>query len=63
MEHPSGIDLAEFMNDTGVIHRDPGAMAKLRLFEERHVDGHCPQLSGRDPNACAAAGTRFDSER
>src|SRR6056297_2860696 len=44
--HASGIGLAEFMNYPGVIHRDPGAMAKLRLFEGGHVDGHCPQLSG-----------------
>src|SRR5690606_27664819 len=47
MNHPSGIGLAEFMNYPGVIHRDPSAMAKLRLFEGGHIDGHCPQLSGR----------------
>src|SRR6056297_1189527 len=33
MGHPSGIGLAEVMNYPGVIHRDPGMMAKLRLFE------------------------------
>ena len=51
MGDPSGIGLAEFMNYPGVIHRDPGAMAKLRLFGGGHVDGHCPQLSGKDLNA------------
>ena len=49
MGHPSSIGLAEFMNYPGVIHRDPGAMAKLRLFEGGHIDGHCPMLSGRGP--------------
>jgi adenine deaminase len=59
---PSGIGLAEFMNYPGVIHRDPGAMAKLRLFEGGHVDGHCPLLSGRDLNAYVAAGIRTEHE-
>jgi adenine deaminase len=62
MEHPSGIGLAEFMNYPGVIHRDPGAIAKLALFEGGHVDGHCPQLSGRDLNAYIAAGIRTEHE-
>lgn len=62
MNHPSGIGLAEFMNYPGVIHRDPAAMAKLALFEGRHIDGHCPLLSGRDLNAYAAAGIRTEHE-
>lgn len=62
MGHPSNIGLAEFMNYPGVIHRDPGAMAKLRLFEDGHIDGHCPQLSGRDLNAYIAAGIHTEHE-
>lgn len=62
MEHPSGIGLAEFMNYPGVIHRDPAAMAKLRLFEGGHVDGHCPMLTGKDLNAYCAAGIRTEHE-
>jgi len=62
MRHPSGIGLAEFMNYPGVIHRDPAAMAKLALFEGGHIDGHCPQLSGRDLNAYCAAGIRTEHE-
>jgi adenine deaminase len=62
MGHPSGIGLAEFMNYPGVIHRDPAAMAKLALFKGRHVDGHCPLLSGRDLNAYVAAGIRTEHE-
>lgn len=60
--HPSGIGLAEVMNFPGVIHRDPGMMAKLRLFEGGHIDGHCPQLSGHDLNAYCAAGIRTEHE-
>ncbi|MFN4061874.1 MAG: adenine deaminase [Paracoccus hibiscisoli] len=62
MGHPSAIGLAEFMNYPGIIHRDPSAMAKLRLFAGGHVDGHCPQLSGRDLNAYIAAGIRTEHE-
>ncbi|MFT3972782.1 MAG: adenine deaminase [Amaricoccus sp.] len=62
MGHPSGIGLAEFMNYPGVVHRDPAAMAKLRLFAGGHVDGHCPQLGGRDLNAYIAAGIRTEHE-
>lgn len=37
-------------------------MAKLRLFEGGHIDGHCPQLSDRDLNAYCAAGIRTEHE-
>lgn len=60
--HPSGLGLAEFMNYPGVIHRDPGCMDKLRLFEGGHIDGHSPLLSGRDLNAYIAAGIRTEHE-
>ncbi len=62
MGHPSAIGLAEFMNYPGIIHRDPAAMAKLRLFAGGHIDGHCPQLTGPDLNAYVAAGIRTEHE-
>jgi adenine deaminase len=62
MGHPSGIGLAEFMNYPGVIHCDPEAMAKLRLFEGGHIDGHCPLLSGPELSAYIAAGISTEHE-
>ncbi|WP_312524669.1 adenine deaminase [Paracoccus sp. (in: a-proteobacteria)] len=62
MGDPSGIGLAEFMNYPGVIHCDPGALAKLDLFADRHIDGHCPQVTGLDLNAYIAAGIRTEHE-
>lgn len=62
IDHPNVIGLAEFMNYPGVIHKDPEAMAKLELFEGRHIDGHAPLVRGTDLNAYLAAGIRTDHE-
>ncbi|WP_296639266.1 adenine deaminase [Roseinatronobacter sp.] len=61
-DHPSVVGLAEFMNFPGVIHRDPGCMAKLHAFAGGHIDGHAPLLSGRDLNAYCAAGISTEHE-
>lgn len=62
MGHPSGIGLAEFMNFPGVLFQDPEVMKKLSLFEDQHIDGHCPLLSGKDLNGYIAAGIRTEHE-
>ncbi len=62
MDHPRVIGLAEFMNFPGVIHRDPGCMAKLEAFKGRHIDGHAPLLRGNDLNAYIAAGIMTEHE-
>jgi len=62
MDHPKVIGLAEFMNFPGVLHRDPGCLAKLEAFCERPIDGHAPLLSGLDLNGYLAAGIRTDHE-
>lgn len=62
MGHPSGIGLAEMMNYPGVLAADPGLLAKLDLFRGCHIDGHAPQLTGRDLNGYIAAGIRTEHE-
>ncbi len=62
MGHPQVSGLAEFMNYPGVIHRDPAALDKLRLFRGQHIDGHAPLLSGVDLNAYISAGIRTEHE-
>lgn len=59
---PKVIGLAEFMNYPGVLHADPGCLAKLEAFRGRHIDGHAPLLSGRDLNGYVAAGIRTEHE-
>ena len=62
MDHPRVIGLAEFMNYPGVLHKDPGCMAKLQAFAGRHIDGHAPLLRGHDLNGYIAAGIRTEHE-
>ncbi|MEO1112619.1 MAG: adenine deaminase [Pseudomonadota bacterium] len=61
-DHPSVIGLAEFMNFPGVLACDPNVLAKLAAFQDGHIDGHAPLLSGLDLNGYLAAGIRTDHE-
>jgi adenine deaminase len=60
--HPKVIGLAEFMNFPGVIYKDPICMAKLEAFQDGHIDGHSPLLTGRDLNGYLSARIRTDHE-
>lgn len=60
--HEKVIGLAEFMNFPGVLHADPGALAKLAAFQGGHIDGHAPLVTGRDLDGYLAAGIRTDHE-
>jgi adenine deaminase len=62
LDHPKVIGLAEMMNFPGVLNQDPGVMAKLAAFQERHIDGHAPLLLGMALNGYLAAGIRTDHE-
>lgn len=59
---PRVLGLAEVMNYPGVVHGDPGVLAKLEAFAGRPIDGHCPGLSGRELAAYVAAGIESDHE-
>lgn len=50
------LGLAEMMNMPGVLNADPEILEKLRRFEGRPIDGHCPLLRGQSLSAYAAAG-------
>lgn len=54
--HPRALGLAEVMNMPGVIHGDPGVLAKLEAFSGGVMDGHAPMLSGQALSAYAATG-------
>ncbi len=56
------IGLAELMNFPGVIHKDPGMLAKLERFFGRHIDGHSPLLRTSELNAYLATGVSTEHE-
>lgn len=58
------LGLAEMMNFTGVLNNDPVVMSKIELAQQhnKRIDGHAPQLSGKDLCAYAAAGVSSDHE-
>ncbi len=60
--HPKALGLAEFMNFPGVIHAAPEVLAKLEMWQDGHIDGHAPLLSGTALNAYLAARIRTDHE-
>ncbi|MEO8881854.1 MAG: adenine deaminase, partial [Devosia sp.] len=60
--HPKVIGLAEFMNFPGVLNTDPAVIAKLLAFQDGHIDGHAPLLSGLGLNGYLAAKIRTDHE-
>lgn len=61
-DHPKVIGLAEFMNFPGVLGCDPAVLAKLEAFQDGHIDGHAPLVTGTDLNGYLAAGIRTDHE-
>ena len=60
--HPKVIGLAEMMNYPGVLAGDPTCLSMLEAFEDRHIDGHVPQVRGLDLNGYLAAGIVTDHE-
>ena len=62
MGHKSGIGLSEMMNYPGVINCDQDVINKLEIFQQGHVDGHAPRLSGKDLNAYISAGISTEHE-
>lgn len=61
-DNPRILGLAEMMNFPGVVMGDQGALAKIKAFEGRPIDGHAPGLSGRELCAYVIAGIGSDHE-
>mgnify|MGYP005845017783 CR=1 FL=1 len=56
------IGLGEMMNYPGVLFSDPEVLAKLEAAGAKPIDGHAPDLAGKDLNAYVAAGVGSDHE-
>ena len=64
IDRPWVLGLAEMMNFTGVLNNDPVVLSKIDLARQynKRIDGHAPQLTGKDLCAYAAAGVASDHE-
>lgn len=62
LDEPEVLGLAEVMNFPGVVLGDPQVHAKLRVFADRVIDGHCPGLTGKPLSAYVSAGISSDHE-
>ena len=62
--HPRVRGLAEVMNFVGVIAADPQVLEKIAAAQSHHkkIDGHAPDLRGKDLDAYVAAGVYSDHE-
>jgi adenine deaminase len=62
VNHSRILGLAEVMNFPGVIAELPDLMAKMRMYQDKVIDGHAPGLSGKELCAYVAAGVESDHE-
>ncbi len=60
--HERVLGLAEMMNYPGVLSGDRDVLEKLDAFRDSVMDGHAPELSGRDLAAYAGTGISSDHE-
>jgi adenine deaminase len=56
------LGLAEMMNFPGLIGGDPEILAKIKVFQNKALDGHCPGLTGKPLAAYRSAGIGSDHE-
>ena len=62
MKHPDVLGLAEMMNYPGVISRHPEVLKKIKLAQNKIIDGHAPGLTGPPLAAYIRAGITSDHE-
>ncbi len=62
MEEEGVLGLGELMNYPGVIDGDEKVMAKLAMARGKIIDGHGPEIKGKELNAYLAAGIRTEHE-
>lgn len=56
------LGLGELMDYPSVINADKGVIDKLEMAGEKIIDGHGPNIDGKDLNAYAMAGVRTEHE-
>src|SRR4051794_22401430 len=64
LDDPRILYLSEMMNFPGILHGEPGCLAKVKAAHDRgkRVDGHAPGLRGEEAARYIAAGITTDHE-
>jgi adenine deaminase len=62
LDEPEVLGLGEVMDFRGVVSGDPRVLGELQAFRETPVDGHCPELTGRELSAYVATGITSEHE-
>jgi adenine deaminase len=60
--HPRVIGLGEVMDYPSVIYGEADIHKKIELMRDKKIDGHAPDIMGKDLNAYIAAGVQTDHE-
>lgn len=56
------LGMGELMNYPGLLSQDEDVLEKLKICEDRIIDGHAPQLTGKDLCAYVSMGIKSDHE-
>jgi len=62
LNHPRVLGLGEVMDYPSVIYGDDDIHKKIELMRNKKIDGHAPDILGKDLNAYIAAGVTTDHE-
>ena len=56
------LGLGEVMDVPAVVNKDENILKKMNIARDKHIDGHCPNISSNELNACLSCGVRTDHE-
>jgi len=62
LKHPRVLGLGEVMDYPSVIYGEDDIHKKIELMKNKKIDGHAPDVMGKDLNAYIAAGVATDHE-
>ncbi|WP_298842579.1 adenine deaminase [Clostridium sp.] len=56
------LGLGEVMDIPSVVNKDDNILKKIDMAKKKHIDGHCPNISASELNACLCCGIKTDHE-
>lgn len=62
IDEPNVLGLGEVMNVPAVLKVDDEMLAKIKIAQQKIIDGHCPQITEKALNAYLSAGIKTDHE-